>query len=952
MKNVLPMLFVVIAACAGLNAQQQGTRPIELEDTVKWRTISGTRLSPEGKFIAWIEKTDDGLESTLFLVSTAKGAKVHSYEGADLPTFVPGDKVAVTWQHPTRAAKKAAKKAKKPEPKKTLAIITLKNGTVESVSKVRKFAVPHDEGRYIAILMEGKGSKGTPKADAKKPKKSLRRRRREKKQPVPQDSKTAGEKKKPISGHLLILRNLAKGKVSEHTDVVSFHFSRDGRALVLFKGHDGDVEWLDPRNGRAKTVVKAAGESRSPKLDRSGKRLLFLAKVGEAHEVVVYQKGKGTARFGTAGTPPVAEGWEVSTDRAPKFSRDGKRVFFGIRKETPKPPEKKDEAEKAKPKPVKLDIWSWTDDYIQPRQLKSAAREKKRSRLVVAHLSGTTPRLVALESERLRDVRMNFGDNGDYALGTDDQKYRRQASYDTNHPKDVWLINVKTGERQLVLNGLRGRPMLTPGGNWVYWWDGGQKTWRARSTLSDTVIDLGAGIEESLHAANHDSPSLPRPASRTLYWTRNDQTVIIGARNDLYSVPLASPDRATSITQRAGRDGKIRFALIDQDAEEAVVKTTAPLLLSAFHETSKDSGIWKASADGSLGPEPLQRIRARLGRPLFARKGRVTALTVETFDSPPDLHITTRTFGKLRRVSNLAKQLLPYAWGSTRLVHWKNANGGEMQGLLYLPPRFDPSTKYPMLVNFYERSSDRLHSFQTPAPHRSSVRMSYYASQGYVGFVPDVEYTIGSPGQSAVDCVIPGIESILAKGFVDPKRIGMQGHSWGGYQAAFLITRTNLFAAVIAGAPVANMTSAYGGIRWGSGMSRQFQYEKTQSRIGKTLWEAQDRYIANSPLFFLESVETPLLILHNDEDGAVPWYQGIELFMGLRRLHKPVWMLNYNGQPHWVTTPENRLDYAKRMKQFLDHHCRGAAAPRWMTKGVPAVRKGKDFGLQLESNDG
>jgi len=253
------------------------------------------------------------------------------------------------------------------------------------------------------------------------------------------------------------------------------------------------------------------------------------------------------------------------------------------------------------------------------------------------------------------------------------------------------------------------------------------------------------------------------------------------------------------------------------------------------------------------------------------------------------------------------------------------------------------------MVYFYERSSDRLHSYRAPTPGGSSISFSFYASRGYVVFVPDIPYEVGYPGESALDAVVPGVLSIVAQGFVDPGRIGVQGHSWGGYQIAYMITKTNLFAAAEAGAPVSNMTSAYGGIRWGSGMSRMFQYERTQSRIGGTLWESTAEYIHNSPVFYADKIRTPLLMMHNDEDGAVPWYQGIEMFVAMRRLQKPVWMLNYNGQGHGLSREADRKDWAIRMQQFFDHYLMDAPAPIWMEEGVPAVLKGKELGLAVRA---
>jgi len=203
-----------------------------------------------------------------------------------------------------------------------------------------------------------------------------------------------------------------------------------------------------------------------------------------------------------------------------------------------------------------------------------------------------------------------------------------------------------------------------------------------------------------------------------------------------------------------------------------------------------------------------------------------------------------------------------------------------------------------------------------------------------------VVYRIGFPGESAQNCLLPGVTSLISKGFVDEKHIGIQGHSWGGYQTAYLITRTNLFAAAEAGAPVVNMISAYGGVRWDSGLSRMFQYEKSQTRLGGTLWEKPLLYIENSPIFFADKVQTPLLMMHNDGDGAVPWYQGIEMYMAMRRLNKPVWMLNYNGQGHGLTQRQDRTDFAIRMKQFFDHYLKGEPMPPWMKTGVPSIEKG------------
>lgn len=244
-----------------------------------------------------------------------------------------------------------------------------------------------------------------------------------------------------------------------------------------------------------------------------------------------------------------------------------------------------------------------------------------------------------------------------------------------------------------------------------------------------------------------------------------------------------------------------------------------------------------------------------------------------------------------------------------------------------------------MIVNFYEKLSDGLYQHRPPAFGRSQINYVQYASRGYVVFLPDIPYRIGYPGESAYNAVVSGTNAVIALGGIDANRVALQGHSWGGYQAAYIVTKTNMFRCAEAGAAVVNMTSAYGGIRWESGVSRHFQYEHQQSRIGGSLWEKPSLFIENSPLFSLNKVETPLLILHNDKDGAVPWEQGIEFFTCLRRLGKPAWLLNYNEEPHWPVKYPNRVDFQKRMQQFFDYYLMDKPEPRWMMKGIPPMEK-------------
>jgi dipeptidyl aminopeptidase/acylaminoacyl peptidase len=370
------------------------------------------------------------------------------------------------------------------------------------------------------------------------------------------------------------------------------------------------------------------------------------------------------------------------------------------------------------------------------------------------------------------------------------------------------------------------------------------------------------------------------------------------------------------------------------------------LWLLVQNETNKQWGFYKKNIASTAAPQPVAMGPVGYSPLLQAKHADEFIYTKSSVSQSADLY-ASRDLHQETKLSSINPQQKDYNWFTAELVHWTTSKGYPATGVLYKPENFDPAKKYPMVAYFYEKLSDGLYKYTAPAPTPSRLDIALFASNGYLVFTPDISYTIGEPGPSAVEFVNSGVESLKKNSWVDAAHIGIQGQSWGGYQVAYLITQTNMYAAAWAGAPVVNMTSAYGGIRWESGQSRQFQYERTQSRIGGTLWEKPEVYIRNSPLFSLPKVQTPVVIMSNDADGAVPWYQGIEMFTDLRRLGKPVWLLQYNGEAHNLVKRENRKDISIRELQFFDHYLKGAPAPVWLEKGVPAVEKGRNWGLEI-----
>jgi dipeptidyl aminopeptidase/acylaminoacyl peptidase len=432
--------------------------------------------------------------------------------------------------------------------------------------------------------------------------------------------------------------------------------------------------------------------------------------------------------------------------------------------------------------------------------------------------------------------------------------------------------------------------------------------------------------------------------------------MLVYDRFDIWEIDPTGARPAVVVTDSAGRKNAIQFRLAEGGGggrggrgggrggaaagDERGIDPAEPLLLRATNTETMATGFYRDQLGVKRDPEKVVMSDVAYGTPVKAANADEYMLTKSTFADFPNLWVGP-SVTNLTKISDANPQQKDYNWGNVELVHWTSSDGIPLKGLLFKPENFDPKKKYPMITYFYEINSNTLNSY-VPPNGRNSINYTHYVSNGYLVFVPDIVYETGYPGPSAVKAVVPGVEMLLARGYVDPKGLGIQGHSWGGYQTAYIITQSHLFSAAMAGAPVANMTSAYGGIRWGSGINRSTQYEGGQSRIGKPLIEAPDLYIKNSPLFWLDRVTTPLFILADDMDDAVPWYQGIELFVGMRRLGKEVYMIDYNNDLHSPQSRANQRDIAMRMQQFFDTKLKGAPAPDWMVHGIPYVAKGKD----------
>jgi dipeptidyl aminopeptidase/acylaminoacyl peptidase len=937
LRSAFGWVFTLLLISHSLFAQQK--RSLTHADYDGWESLSSEKITKNGLFVGYQISPQDG-DGRLEIFPYKTPTKKTVIPRGNGFLFTPDDAYAVgkiVAQKDSVYALKLKKKKADDLPKDSLFILNLTSGNLEKLARVKSFATPAEKGSWIAIHFEKEiALKESPKGAAAS------------------DSTKKVEKPKKTDGTPLLVRSL-DGTVSwELNRVKSFSFSPNGDYLYYLlaeeeKQDNAALHVLELASGAQRLVHERMTSYTRMVFSPQSAYLSFVATDDSlkakkpSHKLLVYDVKKQAMAIELHKSALKLEDSRISPDASLRFSEDESRLFFGVTKEYQDYAYENDTTLLDEDR-VSLDIWGWQDAEIQPMQLKNKSQEEKKSYLAV--LSLKDKQVVQLTTPEVDEVQLENKITKSIALAWTEAPYRRNSSWDIQLGRDLYLLDIATGKKELIEKNASGSARLSPAGNYAFWYDAKDSSWVAYDLKAKTKINLTEAIPVAFYDEIHDSPSLPSSYGAA-GWLEGDASFLIYDRFDLWNVDPRNPAAAQNITKGEGRRTQNSFRRERLKMDEIAIDPKEPLLLSGFDEVTKKSGFFSASIQGKSLPKELLfsdhlnygiRKAENSSHLLFRRS---------TYKESPDLYLSDLSFASFVKASSLNPQQANVKWGNVKLVSYLAQDGTPLQGLLFTPEGFDGVKKFPMMVYFYERNSETLHNYRPPAPSRSTINIPYFVSNDYVVFVPDIKYDLGLPGPSAYDCILPGVQTVLAQGGVDAANMAIQGQSWGGYQVAYLITRTNLFKAAGAGAPVVNMTSAYGGIRWGTGMSRMFQYEQTQSRIGGTLWEKPLYYLENSPLFTLDRVNTPVLIMHNDADGAVPWYQGIEMFMGLKRLNKPAWLLQYNGEDHNLVQRKNAKDLSIRLSQFFDHYLKGAPAPLWMTEGLPAVEKGRTLKYEL-----
>lgn len=939
-KNIcIPLCFLATLA---VHAQK---KPLDHTVYDSWQSISSPYISKSGKFVLYQVVPQEG-DNQLYLKTK------ENKELIQIPRGYSG-KLTDTENHfislikaPFTLTREAKIKKKKTEdfPKDSLAIYNLNTSSLVKFAQVKSFKMAEKNNNFVSFLFDKQANEKivTTKnsADSTQNKKS-----------------SADKKKKTVP--TLALYDLNSGDSVQFSSVDQYEWNKSGTQLVFSKKTDAKdsvskesgVYLYDIATKNLKKISTGKGDYKNFSFDETGNQLAYLGDLSSEkallknYNLYYYTNNIDTAQYlATKNSKGIPPNWAISGDGNIRFSKNGEKLFFGI---APIPRVK--DTTLVDFEHAKVDVWGWQDDYLQPMQLVNLKKDLSKNFLSVTYPKNNRT-VIPLTDETFNSTALTPDANAEYILARTDFGKRIESQWKGGTKEDIYLVSTKNGQRELILSNFSGNALLSPDAKYIVYFDEEKGTWNSYHISSKRKTVLNDGIPTSFADEENDMPTTATGYGMAA-WSPDYKGIYINSRFDIWYFNLDGSNKSI-LTNGYGAASQTILRYLPLRREEdrnqpVILDYKKGGFLTSFDNKTKESGFYQFKGQHN-DPKRLF-VEPKTFRNINASADQQTILySKEDYINSPNVYVNNIKFKEELQLSDINQQQASYNWGTAELVHWTTPAGHQAEGILYKPENFDPAKRYPIIAYFYEKLSDGLYTYQPPAPTPSRLNIPYFVSNDYLVFAPNISYETGHPGKSAEEYINSGMRYLAQNSWVDSTKMGIQGQSWGGYQVAHLITRTNMYAAAWTGAPVVNMTSAYGGIRWQSGMSRQFQYEHTQSRIGKTLWEAPELYLENSPLFHLDKVNTPVVIMANDNDGAVPWYQGIEMFTALRRLNKPVWMLNYNGDEHNLIQRQNRKDIQIREQQFFDHYLKGASAPNWMRKGVPATLKGIDWGLDYK----
>jgi dipeptidyl aminopeptidase/acylaminoacyl peptidase len=921
-KPIISLLLLFSLVIVGAAQTKPRLTPA---DYGQWETLGATSLSPDGKWLAYgLNRSNRNNE--LRIVSTAGGEPKVAAFGAQ-PVFSSDSRWAAYSIGYSEAQEEKLRKDKKPIHRK-LGLLNLTSGEQTVVDGIETFAFSAN-GAYLALRRYAPERKDAPPADA------------------------ATEPDTP-PGATLIVRQLASGRDTTFGNVAEYVWQdlpQRGRLLALtISAEDktgNGVQLFDPETGVLRVLDSAATTYSGLAWRKESADLAVLrAKTADRREgatqIALAWKRLGEAAEAKQMYDPTADtkfpaGMRTAAFRRPTWSQDGSIVFLGLAKwqeklASEKKPGETKEAAKEEDEPAGVDVWHARDVVVMPRQKIDARQERQRNWLAAWHVDAG--RLVQLGQDRDEQVTPLKYQKLGYATNWSAYAMERTIGRPV---ADLYLVDLTSGERTKIKERLNNDfyVQASPGGRYLlfvqddhYW---------TVNTATRAVVNLTRNVQTSFVDRESDATIKQKPTFGVAGWTKNDEAVILYDKFDLWQI-AADGSRAQRLTDGAAEQVRHRYLRLNPDDEW--IDTAQPAYLGLFGTWSKKSGY--ARLRFGAGAERLIWLDKNVTRLAKAKEADVYSYSSEDFDDSPDVFVGTATLKEAKQVTKTNPFQSNYAWGRAELIEYQTERGERLQGALHYPAGYEAGKKYPMVVYLYERLSDGLHFYNAPS-ERDYYNTAAFTQQGYFVFRPDITFQPREPGRSVVACVTAAVNKVVGMGLVEARKIGVVGHSWGGFDASYLATHSELFAAAVAGAAITNLVSNYGNHHWNIGIAETDHIETGQQRMEVPLWEDLQAYIRNSAVYNVQNMKTPLLLETGDNDGTVFWHQSVELYNIARRAKKDVVMLVYNGEEHGLRKKSNQIDYHRRIQEWFGHYLKGDPAPPWIAKGVSFLEREQEL---------
>lgn len=894
--RILSLSLLFTLCILSLSAQDQ--KALTLEDYKQWNRITNTTISPNGQWMTYTYLPNEGDTATFFIHEMEEDTIYRAWN-AKTVNFSNDSEWLAFLVEPTETEAKALKKQKKPVTS-SLHLYSLIRQTVDTIKDVQSY-VFSEASNYIAI----KKTKSDPDAEH--------------------------------AGTDLIIKDLNGGASLNIGNVSTYGFNEKGLLLAYLidaDNNDGNGIYLKDLNNHRTWPLHTGMDTYSQlSWNKAGDQLAVLfgdVPAGKMeHDNKLLWISELEAGMNALGDPQVFipdEANDFPTNNViseyymPKWNEASTQLFLGLKEQQAKL-KKEDELE------ANVDVWHWKDEVVQSRQITTANRDRKATYLSVLNLANK--RFVQLETEDMSGIATS--EKNVWAIASVDTAYRAQRNMPRGYA-DLYRIDTRTGASALIAKKIYHDLGISPSGDYTLYSKEGAVMLHHLEKGETTNITKRA--EVSFQNKDFDRP-VEKPTYGIAGWSSEGNWLMLNNKYDIYAFSLKS-EEVINLTQGLGNKEEIRFRLVQLDPEADTFNVKEPLLLSAYGEWTKKSGFYEVTFGKK--PKVLRYIDKMLGRPVKAKEADVVIYTEQTFEEFPDYAVTNLSFKKTKKITNANPQRSEFKWGRSVLVDYTDQRGNKLQATLALPAGYQEGEKYPMIIYFYEKMSQRHHQFSRPT-YDDRPHMSTYASNGYLVLMPDIIYDEGKPGSSALDDITAAAQAVIDLGYADPARIGLQGHSWGGYQSSFILTQTDMFACVVTGAPLTNLISMYNVAYKRTGNLNGPILEWSQGRMGTSPWENMELYRSQSPIHHAENINTPFLILHGTADGAVDWLQGLEYYATARRLGKEVILLSYPGEPHHLRKEANQKDFQIRMKQYFDYYLKDVTPPLWIKEGVRHLDK-------------